>query len=180
MNTSIEEYRAILLAQGVEPATDRIAFETMTAEQYRQLMGVSSGQEVNIKSSESLKPHEKAIPVPTESVEQQCLIRWAEWASGQYPELELLHHIPNEGKRNKSSGRRMKAEGLKRGVPDIHLPVPRGKYHGLYIELKRIRGGVLSPEQKWWQNALRKQGYRAVVCKGWEAAKTEIEWYLNL
>lgn len=177
MNTSIEEYRAMLLAQGVEPATDRIAFETMTAEQYRQLMGVSSGQ----NSKQKQKPKKPQNPTPTESVEQQRLMRWVEFVSKrQHPELKLLYHIPNEGKRSLATGGKLRAEGLKSGVPDLCLPVPRGKYHGLYIELKRIKGGRVSDEQRQWISDLQAVGHRAVVCKGWKAAQAEIEWYLNL
>lgn len=176
MNTSIKEYRAMLLAQGVEPATDRIAFETMTAEQYRQLMGVSGGQ----NSKQKQKPKKPQNTTPTESVEQQCLMRWAEWARGKYPELKLLYHIPNEGKRSIATGGKLRAEGLRKGVPDICLPVPRGRYHGLYIELKRLKGGRTSPEQKQWLSDLQAVGHRAVVCNGWVAAKTEIENYLRL
>ena len=62
---------------------------------------------------------------PTESEEQQTLFRWAAMQCGKYPELALMFHIPNEGKRSWMTGGRMKAEGLKSGVPDIFLPVPR-------------------------------------------------------
>lgn len=77
------------------------------------------------------------MPYPThqsESVTQICLFRWAAFMQGQYPELALMYHIPNEGKRSRSAGARMKQEGLKPGVPDVCLPVPRGPYHGLYGE----------------------------------------------
>ena len=82
-----------------------------------------------------------ATPVPSESVEQQRLFQWARMASGGRPELKMLYHIPNEGKRSRATGARLVAEGLKRGVPDICLPVARGGCHGLYIELKRERSG---------------------------------------
>lgn len=82
-----------------------------------------------------------AISVPTESVEQQCLFRWAAFQSGKYPELKLLYHVPNGGSRKKSEAGRFKAEGVKAGVPDLCLPVARGGYHGLYIELKRLKQG---------------------------------------
>ena len=120
------------------------------------------------------------MPVPTESAEQQALFRWARASSGKHPELRLMYHIPNEGKRNPATGRRMRAEGLRRGVPDICLPVARGGYHGLYIELKRRKGGRVSPEQDQWLNDLRKAGYMAIVSKGWEEAAVSISWYLSL
>lgn len=48
-------------------------------------------------------------------------MRWADFALTQYPELELLYHIPNEGKRSKVTGGRLKALGLKSGVPDLFV-----------------------------------------------------------
>lgn len=66
------------------------------------------------------------LPVPTESVEQISLFRWANYSRGRYPELALLHHIPNGGTRSKSEAGRFRAEGVKAGVPDICLPVARG------------------------------------------------------
>lgn len=117
--------------------------------------------------------------IPTESVEQQCLIRWAAYQTGRYPELALLFHVPNEGKRSRATGGRMIAEGLRTGVPDLVLPVPRGEYSGLFIEMKRREGGRVSAEQRWWIDRLREQGYRAEICKGWEAAADTILQYLK-
>ena len=83
---------------------------------------------------------------PTEEQEQRLLLAWA--ARTGRPELRLLHAIPNGGKRLKSEAARLQAMGVKPGVPDLCLPVPRGKYHGLYIELKRLYGGRVSPAQR--------------------------------
>jgi len=118
--------------------------------------------------------------IPTESVEQQCLFRWAQLQTNAHPELRLLYHVPNEGKRSRAQGGRLKAEGLRPGVPDICLPVPRGRYHGLYIELKRLQGGRVERSQHEWLDALTDQGYVAVVCKGWEAAAKVLLEYLRL
>lgn len=71
-----------------------------------------------------------------ESVEQECLMRWVQFVAGKYPELELLYHIPNGGTRNKREAEHLRRQGVKAGVPDLCLPVPRGEFHGLYIELK--------------------------------------------
>ena len=69
--------------------------------------------------------------------------------------------------------------GVRAGVPDVCLPVPRGKYHGLYIEMKRADGGRLRPDQEGWLEALREQGYRAEVCHGFDAARLVITEYLK-
>ncbi len=119
-------------------------------------------------------------PEIKEDLEQTFLFRWAAFASGKYPELDLMFHIPNGGLRSKSEAGRLKAQGVKSGVPDICLPVARGGYHGLYIELKKEHSGTVSENQKIWLSKLTHQGYYAVVCHGWEKAKETIEEYLNL
>ena len=120
------------------------------------------------------------VPVPEESVEQINLFRWVEFQMGKWPELRMMYAIPNGGKRYKATAVRLKAEGVKAGVPDIALPVPRGKYHGMYIEMKRLRGGRTSDAQEEWLKDLTAQGYHAVVCKGWVAASEEITRYMQL
>lgn len=119
------------------------------------------------------------LAVPSESVEQQCLFRWAALQRGKYPELDLMYHIPNGGKRGKAEAIRFKAEGVKAGVPDICLPVPRGEWHGLYIELKRREGGRVSADQTEWLEALMRQGYATAICRGWEDAQRVILAYLG-
>lgn len=120
-----------------------------------------------------------AIPAPRESVEQTRLFQWAHLAMGKYPELALMYHIPNGGSRHKLEAAHLKAQGVRAGVPDICLPVARGPYHGLYIELKREDGGKLSATQSEWLDGLDRQGYRAVCCHGWERAAEEIQQYME-
>lgn len=114
-----------------------------------------------------------------ESDEQISLFQWAKLAQCQYPELKLLHAIGNgNAKRSIVQGARMKREGVKAGVSDVMLPVARGGYHGLYIELK-IKGGKVSNSQEWWIAETTKQGYYSTVCYGWVEAKEVIEGYLR-
>ena len=115
---------------------------------------------------------------PRESVEQQTLIKWARLARGKYPELDMLYHITNEGKRSVVTGARLKSEGLKPGVPDLCLAVARGGAHGLYIEMKRTKGGRVSPQQAAWLEKLAHEGYATAICRGWEQARDAIERYL--
>ena len=117
--------------------------------------------------------------IPTEAQEQATLFQWAGLMIGTYPELKLLHHIPNGGSRDVREAVNLKRQGVRAGVPDICLPVPRGGYHGLYIELKRTKGGRISVDQKTMMLALRDQGYEAVVCYGWEDATNVIMKYLE-
>ena len=121
----------------------------------------------------------QSIPMPTESAEQQALFHWAALNERRYPELRMLHHIPNGGKRNIATARRLKAEGVKAGVPDICLPVARCGCHGLYIELKRGKGFRVTELQMAWIQDLAREGYSVHVCVGWEAAARAIEGYLR-
>lgn len=119
-----------------------------------------------------------SIPIPTESDEQQALFRYCSVEMGRYPELEMLAHIPNEGKRSKATGGRLKKEGLRKGYPDIVLNVSSKDYHALFIELKRRKGSKKTQEQKDWIRKLNEYGYAAVFCYGWEEAWEVIHAYL--
>lgn len=116
---------------------------------------------------------------PTEEVEQIALFRWAEYAKCTLPELSLMYHIPNEGKRSRANGASLCMQGLKSGVPDICLPVAKGGYNALYIEMKRLGGKKPTANQTSWILRLNKGGNLALVCYGWEVAKTVIEKYLK-
>ena len=115
----------------------------------------------------------------TEHAEQVSLIIWSRLNLGKYPELELLHAIPNGGKRTIGVALKLKAEGVKPGIPDLFLPVARGDFHGLYLEMKAARGN-LSPVQKEVQQALRQQGYCVLTCYNWIEASDSIIKYLGL
>ena len=117
--------------------------------------------------------------LPTEGEEQAMLFSWCGMRMRQYPELELLFHIPNGGRRSKSEAARFKSEGVKPGVPDLFLPVARGKWHGLFIEMKRMKGGRVQEVQRKWIEKLRSQGYYATVCHGWQEASEALQRYLE-
>ena len=118
-------------------------------------------------------------PRELEHIEQVALIKWKTANRTKYPELEMLFAIPNGGKRSKVVAGKLKAEGVVPGVPDLCLPVPRGGFHALFIELKSLTG-YPTAEQKEWIERLTQQGYLAVVRKGWEAARDEIVNYLAM
>ena len=115
----------------------------------------------------------------TEGQEQAALMRWAQLNAAKWPEISLLYHVPNGGSRNALEAKHLKAQGVKPGVPDLCLPVSRGGYHGLYIELKRRGGGRTSQAQTAWLEALARQRYCASVCHGWTEAARMIAWYLE-
>lgn len=98
--------------------------------------------------------------------------------SYKYPELAMLFHIPNGGKRDARTAAILKRQGVKAGVPDLCLPVPRGGYHGLFIELK-TKTGRLSDNQERWLKALTIEGYKAIVCYGHEEATEALANYIR-
>ena len=115
----------------------------------------------------------------SEHTEQVKIFQWAKYRWSIYPELEMMYAVPNAGQRRGSQGRWMVAEGLKAGVPDICLPVARGGYHGLYIELKHGKNKA-TKNQKHWLEMLNDQGYLAIVAYEFEGARTAIIEYLEL
>lgn len=119
------------------------------------------------------------VRIDNEAGAQETLFNWTQYQYARYPELELLYHIPNGGKRDARTAANLKRQGVKAGVPDLHLPVARGGYHGLYIELK-VGSNKPTQLQKKWLSSLNEQGYLAVVCYGWQEAAEQLINYLEL
>ena len=113
-----------------------------------------------------------------EDSEQIKLFQWAELQSGKYPELRWMYHIPNGGSRNKLEACKLKRMGVRSGVSDVFLPMPKGGWCGLYIEMKAGKGKP-TKNQLEFITAMLKQGYAAQVCTGFEAAKNTILQYLR-
>lgn len=106
----------------------------------------------------------------TEHEEQRELVRWFRqtWTG------VLIFAIPNGGQRSAATAGRLKAEGVMPGVPDLFVPA-----WALWIEMKRAKGGVVSPEQKKMIKALESVGYCVLVCRGCEDAKAQIEQHIK-
>ena len=104
--------------------------------------------------------------IPTEHEEQKNFVQWFR---RKYPEVRIFA-IPNGGARSPATACRLKVEGVLRGVPDLFIPEWR-----LWIEMKRVKGGVLSPEQKDWIGYLETIGYKCLVGCGCEGAIREVE-----
>ena len=114
----------------------------------------------------------------SEDTEQIAVITWAQWNMQRYPELELLHHVPNGGSRNKAEAVKLKQMGVKAGVPDLHLPVPKAGFCGLYIEMKYGKNKPTQAQNEWL-DALREQGYFTAVCYGFYETVNTIRQYLQ-
>ena len=110
--------------------------------------------------------------------EQAALFQWAGYNLVDYPELALLFAIPNGGDRHPVVAAKLQAEGVKAGVPDTCLPCARGRFHGLYLEMK-FGNNLPTKEQRKWLENLKAQGYFCCVAWDWLQAKQFLIWYLE-
>ena len=115
----------------------------------------------------------------SEHAEQCALFLWASLYVARYPELSWLFAVPNGGFRMGKTARDLKAEGVKKGVPDVWFPIS-GVYgerpvKGLVIEMKFGKNKP-TPEQNAWLTFLGGIGWRTAVCYSWrEAARVICE-----
>lgn len=110
--------------------------------------------------------------------QKALFIWWALEAGRRGINPRLMWATPNGGFRHMAEARRLKAEGVRAGVPDVFLAIPAQGYHGLFLELKDPKGRV-SPDQKGMLETLRASGYACCVCFGWDEAQEAIEGYLG-
>lgn len=114
----------------------------------------------------------------SEHTEQCALFEWAAWNEPRVPELALLYAIPNGGARHPAVAAKLKAEGVKAGVPDMFLPVPRRNYHGMFVEMK-YGSNRPTPLQREWGRRLVSEGYIVATCHSWQEAARLLVWYLE-
>ena len=120
-------------------------------------------------------------PIRSEHEEQVLLFKMIDLYSSRYPGLLNAFAIPNGGKRNIVTAKKLKAEGVKAGYPDVGIDIAARGYHGLRIELKRSDGGKgLSADQKIWRERLLMSGYCFRMASGWQEAWEIIKWYFNI
>jgi len=99
--------------------------------------------------------------IPTEHAEQVTFVSEFE---RKWPDVRIFA-IPNGGLRNPKVGQKLKQEGVKKGVPDLFIPA-----WNTWVEMKRTKGGSLSPEQQDWIAYLASIGDTCIVAQGWEDA----------
>lgn len=108
---------------------------------------------------------------------QAAFFRWA--ALQKIQGLDSMHAIPNGGMRQLSVARKLKAEGVKSGVPDVYWPMPHGAFTGLAIEFKHADAGP-SKEQRTRITQLQHAGWCVCVCWDWQAAARTVLGYAGL
>ena len=112
--------------------------------------------------------------IPKEDEEQAAVVCWFEF---NYPHLSSLlvasangAHLAGSARQRAAKMAKMKKGGFKKGFPDLQLVHPNKTYSGLFIEMKRQKGGVTSPEQRQYIIDLSKQQRAANVCRGADEA----------
>ena len=97
-----------------------------------------------------------------------------------YPQIpdKLLFSVPNGGSRNKIEAANLKRQGVKSGVADVILLVPKGGFASLCLEFK-TKTGKQSPEQKEFQKQAENCGSKYVIVRSVKEAIEEMKIYLH-
>ena len=137
---------------------------------HRKALGIALEQNrVAGKEDVAMSEHAHAV----------ALMNWVHlYAVRQWPGIALMFHIPNEAKRSFVTAARLKAEGMKPGIPDYFLPVARDQFHGMFLELKKI-GEKPTLEQAKALGELQGMGYYSTCERGWIAAAGALVEYLS-
>lgn len=112
---------------------------------------------------------------------QEAIFKWAETLIPKYPELEWFHSVPNGGKRNSFEAQNLKKQGVTPGILDLHLPVARGGFHGMMIELKKpgSKCEKARKEQEAYIEFLTAQGYATMLSNSFDEVKSCVMGYLE-
>lgn len=147
----------------------------LSEEQYQNLMR-SRGTPVAESEPSPAKPKQSKLKRGEgEHLEQCALIEWCDYQGYPY---NLIFAIPNGGDRNPVVAAKMKAEGVRKGVLDLLLPVARGRYHGFFIEMK-YGNNKPSDSQLEFADAMKTEGYHVGAYWGWEDAAADIVTYIS-
>lgn len=113
---------------------------------------------------------------PSEHAEQVAVVKWLR---ATHPDA-LFYAVPNGGFRFRRTAILLALEGVVSGVPDLCIAEPRNGFHGLYIEMKRVKDGRVSKTQAEFGEALIKRGYCFKICFGAEDAIATIKEYFHV
>ena len=142
-----------------------------------------------MKDRMSADEYRKGLAKVATEFEECCWL--TEWAKATRwrgrPIAEVLIHVPNGGffgvDRTAAAviGQKLKQQGLQPGVFDYIVPVPiwSGACPGLWLEMKRTKGGVVSEEQEAFRKRMQDFGWRCDVARGWVDASKIILEYLG-
>lgn len=136
----------------------------------------------NRMTFQQLVEHQRKHPQRKRPDDEEHRIQAAcvNWFRLQYPtHASALFAVPNGGRRDRVSGAKLKAEGVLPGVSDLILLLPRGRHHGLLIEMKTERGKQ-SQAQRDWQRDMVHRGYKYMVIRSIDEFIDRVTDYLLL
>ena len=110
---------------------------------------------------------------PCEDAIQMTVMQWIYMQPMLHP---YIFHIPNGGDRSPQYASKLRKMGLKPGVSDLFIAMPKKGYHGMWLELK-AKTGRLGPAQKVFLADMEAQGYLTKVCFSIEEAILTIQEY---
>lgn len=137
---------------------------------------IISGRKQQVISADEFRKgaaNAKSDPHAESNLQMSC-IKWFDVAYPKY--RQLLFAIPNGGKRGVITATFMKKEGVRRGVPDLFLAIPRLHWCGLFIEMKS-QDGTLRKEQKEFISKVQAY-YKCAVCRSFDEFEREVNNYL--
>ena len=114
-----------------------------------------------VKTRAPAKPSE----VPLEHDEQRAFVKWFH---AQFPTV-LIFAPPMAAVRSNNQAAWLTAEGMVKGIPDLHIPEWK-----TVIEMKRIKGSTISKEQYWMEAHYKKIGWTHFFAYGFEDARKKI------
>lgn len=134
---------------------------------------------VTLKHGLKAIQREDSNPKPYERIEQAIALLWLECTAPEAFALTTAN--PMGGYRPHGAGGQIRGEGAKHGYPDLLMDMPRQGYHGLRVEMKKYAVSAMpTSDQHEWLTKLSAQGYRAVLCRGHQAAIQVFSTYLSI
>jgi len=141
-----------------------------------------TGRPIPPEIAKNLIKERKSSGLPREQKEHKeqikTIVWWDKYALAHSLDRRLLFAIPNGGKRDYLVGAWLKSEGVRAGVSDLFLMIPRGQYHGCFIEMKADDGDERANQQQFIELAIE-QGYLASFAYGAVEACERIQTYLE-
>jgi ribonuclease HIII len=112
------------------------------------------------------------------NLEHQLQVSCIKWFRWNYPHL-LIFAIPNGSHRHIAVARKLKAEGVVAGIPDLFIAIPNSEYNGLFVEMKAGKNKTTEIQNEII-NKLKSNNYAVEVCYSFDEFTNIINNYLKI
>lgn len=112
-------------------------------------------------------------PVPLERIEQAMVVKWLTWRGHAF--FAAANGAMVGGRNRFAAVNALKATGLVRGAPDLVIGTLALDGRPVCVEMKRMKGGGLTPEQEHMHERLRLASWHVVVGRGFDDARAQLE-----